>query len=78
MAVTLKTWGTQLQEVQTAISAVLLSQSYDINGRSVTKADLEWLHKREDYLSQKLTTEGDVVAGQTLTRGSALIEFGDS
>ena len=78
MAVTLKTWGEQLVEVQTAISAALLSQSYDINGRSVTKADLEWLHKREDYLSQKLATEGDIVAGKTITRGSAIVEFGDS
>jgi len=79
MAVTLKTWGTQLGEVQDAISAVVSgSQRYEINGRSVQKADLEWLHKRELFLSNKLSTEGDVIAGQAITRGSAQVSFGAS
>ena len=79
MAVVLKTWGTQLGEVQDAITAVLAgSQRYEINGRSVQKADLEWLHKRELFLSNKLETEGDVIAGSTTTRGSAQISFGAS
>ena len=77
MALTLKTWGTQLAEVQEAISAVVSgSQRYEINGRSVQKADLEWLHKRELLLTNKLETEGDVIAGQTVTRGSAQVSFG--
>lgn len=76
MAVTLKTWGEQLAEVQNAISAVMDgSQRYEINGRSVQRADLEWLHKREEYLTQKLSTEGDVVVGSTVTRGSAQVSF---
>jgi len=77
MAVTLKTWGTQLAEVQTAISAVLTSQRYEYNGRVMQKADLEWLHKREEFLANKLATEGDVVAGQAVTRGSARVSFSD-
>lgn len=75
MAVTLKTWGEQLEEVQSAISAVLLSQRYEINGRSVQKADLEWLHKREEYLTKKLRDEGDVIASKMTTRGSAQVSF---
>ena len=75
MAVILKTWGTQLAEVQVAITAVLTSQRYEINGRSVVRADLEWLHKRELLLVDKLETEGDVIAGSTVTRGSAQVSF---
>jgi len=79
MAVSIKTWGEQLTEVQNAISAVIGgSQRYEINGRSVQKADLEWLHKRELFLSGKLQTEGDVIAGSTVTRGSAQVSFGAS
>jgi len=76
MAVTLKTWGTQLAEVQEAIEAVQMNQRYEINGRSVQRADLEWLHKREMYLTTRLENEGDVIAGQSITRGSAQISFG--
>lgn len=76
MAITaLKSWGTQLVEVQEAISAVQTNQRYEINGRSVQRADLEWLHKREIHLSEKLATEGDVIAGQAVTRGSAQVSF---
>ena len=79
MVVTLQTWGQQLAEVQTAISTVSVgSQRYEINGRSVQRADLEWLHKREIYLTQKLQTEGDVIAGSTVIRGSAQVSFGAS
>ena len=77
MAVTLKTWGEQLIEVQSAISAVMDgSQRYEINGRSVQRADLEWLHKREIHLTQRLQVEGDVIAGSNITRGSAQVSFG--
>jgi hypothetical protein len=75
MAVTLKTWGEQLAEVQEAITAVLSSQRYEINGRVMQKADLEWLHKRANYLENKLATEGDIIAGSVVTRGSALVSF---
>ncbi len=75
MAVQLKTWGEQLAEVQEAITAVLTSQRYEINGRAVVRADLEWLQKREAYLVDKFETEGDVIAGSTITRGSAQVSF---
>lgn len=76
--VTLKTWGAQLAEVQEAISAVMSgSQRYEFNGRAVQRADLEWLHKREDYLANKLATEGDVIAGQSTMHGAARVSFTD-
>ncbi len=45
-----KTLGEQLEEVQNAISAVLTSQSYKMNGRELTRADLSALEMREDRL----------------------------
>jgi glutathione S-transferase len=71
----LKTYGEQLAEVQAAITAVLTSQRYEINGRSAQRADLEWLHKREEYLSDRLASVGDVIAGATMTSGRALVSF---
>ncbi len=75
MAVVLKTWGEQLGEVQTAISAVLVNQKYELNGRRLERADLEWLHKREEYLTDKLASNGDVVAGSTVSRGAYQVSF---
>jgi len=75
MAVALETWGSQLANVQNAINSVLTNQRYEINGRSVQRADLEWLHKREMYLTQRLETDGDVIAGSSTSRGSAQVSF---
>lgn len=75
MAIVLKTWGQQLQEVQSAITAVMSSQRYEINGRSVQKADLEFLHKREVYLTEKYSEYGDVLPSSVKTSGSALVSF---
>lgn len=75
MAITLKSYGTQLQEVQEAISAVQTNQRYEINGRSVQRADLEWLHKRDMYLTDMLCKHGDVVAGSTVNRGACEVQF---
>ena len=75
MALKLKTWGEQLEEVQNAISAVQMNQRYEINGRSVQRADLEWLHKRELHLTAQFNLYGDVIAGNTITRGSAKVVF---
>jgi len=75
MAVVLRTWGEQLGEVQTAISAVLVNQKYELNGRRLERADLEWLHKREEYLTDKLASNGDVVAGSTVSRGAYQVSF---
>jgi len=78
MAVVLKTWGEQLQDVQEAISTVQNNQRYEINGRMVQRADLEWLHKRELYVTRRYENEGNVIAGQTTTHGSAQVSFGVS
>ena len=78
MAIVLKTYGTQLGEVQEAIFAAQNNQRYEINGRSVQRGDLEWLHKREIYLTEMLTTHGDVVAGSSVSRGAAQVSFGAS
>lgn len=77
MGITLKTWGQQLQDVQNAIEAVLASQRYEINGRMVQRADLEWLQKREIYLTEKYEAYGDVIAGAKVTRGNAQVSFTD-
>jgi len=75
MAVQLKTWGEQLAEVQEAISAVNSNQRYQINGRFVQRADLEWLHKRDMYLTKQFELYGDVIAGSTVSRGACSVEF---
>ena len=74
--VELKTWGEQLVEVQTAISAVMSgSQRYEINGRMVQRADLEWLQKRQVYLTDQFTKYGNVVVSQSTTRGAMQVSF---
>lgn len=78
MPIVLKTWGEQLAETQKAITMVQTNQRYEINGRMVQKADLEWLHKREKELIARLESQGDVIAGSTITRGSAQVSFGVS
>ena len=75
MAIQLQTWGEKLLQVQNAIEAVQASQRYEINGRSVQKADLEWLHKRELYLTGQYEKFGDVVIGSGVTRGAMRVEF---
>ncbi len=71
----LQTWGEQLAEVQTAISAVLTNQRYSINGREIQRADLQYLQKRAEYLANKLATEGDVIAGSIISRGAMKVVF---
>lgn len=53
----LKTTLEQLEEVQAAISAALTNQSYRLGDRMVTRADLEWLHKREEVLLSRYREE---------------------
>ena len=77
MAVTLKTYGEQLLEVQQAISAVMSAQRYELGGRSMQRADLEMLNKRESDLIDKLNTYGDVIPTATLKTGRAYgVSFG--
>jgi len=71
----LKTWGEQLAEIQTAISNVLVSQHYEINGRVQTRADLDALRKREQFLVEKLEQDGDVIAGSSVVRGAMNVSF---
>lgn len=75
MAVTLLTYGQQLQQVQEAITAVSTSQRYEYQGRIVQKADLEWLHKREIYLTEQYMKFGDTIVGSTQIHGSAQVSF---
>ncbi|MFH0710115.1 MAG: hypothetical protein V2A75_07915 [Pseudomonadota bacterium] len=60
-----QTLGQQLDAVQTAISAVETSQSYEMDGRKLTRADLSTLYKREDSLISKIEIFGrDYAPGQ--------------
>jgi len=76
MAVVLQTWGEQLSDVTSAINAVLSSQRYEINGRAVQRADLQWLNKRYEYLVSKVEAYGaDAITGQATTRANVRVSF---
>ena len=63
-----KTLIQQLESVQTAIEAVLTSQSYEMEGRKLTRADLEMLQAREDRLEEKIRKYGpNYMIGQDTT-----------
>lgn len=53
----IKTTLEQIEEVQTAISAVLNGQAYSIAGRSLTRADLADLTAREEALLKRYNDE---------------------
>jgi hypothetical protein len=53
-----KTLLEQLESVQAAIEAVLSSQSYKLNGREMTRADLDMLQAREERLEAKIYKYG--------------------
>jgi hypothetical protein len=55
---TLATLIDQLKSVQAAIEAVLMSQSYEMEGRKLTRADLEMLQNREERLENKIRKYG--------------------
>lgn len=61
----------QLASVQAAIEAVLSSQSYEMDGRKLTRADLEMLQVREDRLEDKIRKYGpnyDITQAQVTPR----------
>lgn len=61
----------QLASVQAAIEAVLSSQSYEMDGRKLTRADLEMLQAREDRLEEKIRKYGpnyDITQAQVTPR----------
>ena len=53
----LKTTLEQLEEVQSAITAVMLSQSYTIAGQAITRANLPALQAREEKLLDRYKKE---------------------
>lgn len=53
----IQTTTEQLEAVQTAITAVLSGQSYTIDGRTFTRANLDSLQKREDKLKKEYNAE---------------------
>lgn len=53
----LKSTLEQLEEVQAAISAVMLNQSYTVAGRTVTRANLAALQEREENLLARYKRE---------------------
>ena len=53
----LKTTLAQIEEVQDAITAVLNNQSYSLDGRSVTRANLQALTEREEILLARYNRE---------------------
>ena len=77
MAVVLLTYGQQLEEVQKAITAVMGSQRYELGGRTMQRADLEYLTKREQYLQGMLDKFGDVLPNRTARTGASYgVSFG--
>lgn len=53
-----ETYKEQLERVQAAIAKIESGeQSFDVNGRSVRRADLEQLYKREMYLRRMVARE---------------------
>ncbi|MEM0952269.1 MAG: hypothetical protein AAGI66_09040 [Cyanobacteria bacterium P01_H01_bin.74] len=52
----IKTYTEQLEEVQIAITAIVSgAQSYQLNGRILTRASLSSLQKREEYLRKMVS-----------------------
>ena len=68
----LLTLGQQLQEVQTAITAVMSGQSYSIAGRSMSKANLNELTMRESTLLDRVAKHGYNYNFETSTSSKAV------
>ena len=78
MAVTIKTLGTQLEEVQIAISKVMAGQRSELNGRSMWRPDLEFLHQREKDLGKAIAIYGiDGTQGSSVSRQAVKVSFID-
>ena len=62
----------ELEEVNNAITAILRTgSSYSINGQSVTRANLETLLKRKDYLESRIASikHGGIVKKRPVFEG---------
>lgn len=55
----LLTTAQQLEEVQSAITAVMSGQAYDIAGRRMTRANLQELTDREELLIKRIKRDGN-------------------
>lgn len=72
----IKTYTEQLESVQSTIEAIETgSQSYSINGRSLTKADLAELYEREKWLRTQVAKEEREASGIVGAR-TRYVEFG--
>ena len=72
----LKTTLEQIEEVQEAITAVMSGQSYTINGRMMTKANLEHLNDREEMLLKRFRKDGNVdLSTQKTQKAVANVQF---
>ena len=72
----MKTYGTLLEETQMAIEKILEgAQEYEIGGRRLRRADLQWLYERERFLLKKLENYGDVAPTGANTRFKANVSF---
>jgi len=67
-----KTYAEQLDDVQAAIEAIELGeQSFVLNGRGVTRANLDDLYEREERLRRKVgkLARGGILARQVARGG---------
>lgn len=73
----LKTYGQLLAETQEAISTLLSGgQEYELNGRRLRRADLQWLHEREKELMKKVEAHGaNAFPGSRATTMKAGVHF---
>ena len=77
MAVILLTYGEQLEQVQKAITAVMGSQRYELGGRTMQRADLEYLTAREKSIQSNLDKFGDVLPNTMARSGMGYgVSFG--
>lgn len=73
----IKTYLESLQETQDAITSVMSGQEYELNGRRVKKADLEWLEKREIRLLEKVEAGfgNTIIGSQSSSAGAYQVSF---
>jgi len=78
MAITLKTYGEKLAEIQEGITAVMSGgQRYELGGRVFWRADLETLRAMEKDAQANLDRYGDVLPNRTARTGTAYgVSFG--
>ena len=73
----MKTYGQLLEETQKAIETLLNGgQEYELNGRRLRRADLQWLYEREREMMRKVEAHGpNAFPGSNATRIKAGVQF---